>query len=134
MSRRILIVEDDAETADYLAKSLRQDGFTVEHVADGRDGLIMGSGSDFDLIVTDRMLPTMDGLSVVKALRAAGVETPVLILSALAQIDERVRPARRWRRLHHQAPSPIRRWPRGSRISCAVVQARRWRPNSGAET
>lgn len=91
MSRRILIVEDDAETADFLAKSLRQDGFTVEHVADGRDGLIMGSSSEFDLIVMDRMLPTMDGLSVVKALRAAGVETPILILSAVAHIDERVK-------------------------------------------
>ncbi|MBX3482728.1 response regulator transcription factor [Phenylobacterium sp.] len=91
MSRRILVVEDDAETADFLAKSLRQDGFTVEHVADGRDGLFMGSGSGFDLIVMDRMLPTMDGLSVVKALRAAGVETPILILSALAHIDERVK-------------------------------------------
>lgn len=91
MSRRILVVEDDVETADFLAKSLRQDGFTVEHVADGRDGLFMGSSSEFDLIVMDRMLPTMDGLSVVKALRAAGVETPILILSALAHIDERVK-------------------------------------------
>ncbi|PZQ65229.1 MAG: DNA-binding response regulator [Phenylobacterium zucineum] len=91
MSRRILIVEDDAETADFLAKSLRQDGFTVEHVADGRDGLFMGSSSEFDLIVMDRMLPSMDGLSVVKALRAAGVETPILILSAVAHIDERVK-------------------------------------------
>jgi len=91
MSRRILIVEDDAETADFLAKSLRQDGFTVEHVADGRDGLFMGSSSEFDLIVMDRMLPNMDGLSVVKALRAGGVETPILILSAVAHIDERVK-------------------------------------------
>lgn len=91
MSRRILLVEDDTETADFLAKSLRQDGFTVEHVADGRDGLIMGSSSEFDLIVMDRMLPTIDGMGVIKALRAAGVETPILILSAIAHIDERVK-------------------------------------------
>jgi len=91
MSRRILLVEDDIETAAFLAKSLRQDGFTVEHVADGRDGLIMGSSSEFDLIVMDRMLPTIDGMGVIKALRAAGVETPILILSAIAHIDERVK-------------------------------------------
>jgi two-component system OmpR family response regulator len=90
MSRRILVVEDDTETADYLVRSLREDGYTVEQVADGRDGLIMGSSSEFDLILMDRMLPTMDGLSVVRALRAANVETPILILSALAHIDERV--------------------------------------------
>ena len=91
MGHRVLIVEDDVETADFLARALRQDGFTVEHVADGRDGLIMGSDSKFDLIVMDRMLPTMDGLSVVRALRAAGIETPILILSAVSHIDERVK-------------------------------------------
>jgi two-component system OmpR family response regulator len=91
MGQRVLIVEDDIETADFLAKALRQDGFTVEHVADGRDGLIMGSDSSFDLIVMDRMLPTLDGLSVVRALRAAGIGTPILILSAVSHIDERVK-------------------------------------------
>lgn len=91
MGHRVLLVEDDIETANFLAKALRQDGFTVEHVADGRDGLIMGSDSAFDLIVMDRMLPTMDGLSVVKALRAGGIETPILILSAVSHIDERVK-------------------------------------------
>lgn len=90
MSGRILVVEDDAETAEYIAKGLREAGFTVEHVADGRDGLYLASSSAFDGVVMDRMLPGMDGLSVVKALRAGGVETPILILSALAQLDERV--------------------------------------------
>ncbi len=90
MSGRVLVVEDDAETADYLTKGLREAGFTVEHAADGRDGLYLASSSGFDAVVMDRMLPGMDGLSVVKALRAAGVETPILILSALAQLDERV--------------------------------------------
>ena len=91
MSRRILLVEDDAETADYILSGLRQDGFNVEHVSDGRDGLFMGSSSDFDAVIMDRMVPGMDGLSVIKALRAGGVETPILILSALAHLDERVK-------------------------------------------
>ena len=90
MSGRILVVEDDIDTADYIAKGLREAGFTVEHVADGRDGLYLASSSSFDAVIMDRMLPGMDGLSVIKALRAGGVETPILILSALAQLDERV--------------------------------------------
>lgn len=90
MSRRILVVEDDADTADYILKGLREAGFTAEHVADGRDGLYMASSGDFDAIVMDRMVPGMDGLSVIKAVRAAGVQTPILILSALAHLDERV--------------------------------------------
>ncbi len=90
MSGRVLLVEDDVDTADYVAKGLREAGFTVEHVADGRDGLYLASSSAFDAVIMDRMLPGMDGLSVVKALRAGGVETPIMILSALAQLDERV--------------------------------------------
>ena len=90
MSGRILVVEDDADTADYLTKGLREAGYTVEHATDGRDGLYLASSSSFDVVVMDRMVPGMDGLSVVKALRAGGVETPILILSALSQLDERV--------------------------------------------
>ena len=91
MSRRILVVEDDPDAADYILKGLREAGYTVEHVADGRDGLYLATSSNFDAIVMDRMVPGMDGLSVIKALRAAGVETPIIILSALAQMDERVK-------------------------------------------
>lgn len=91
MSRRILVVEDDAETADYIVGGLRQDGFTVEQVADGRDGLFLGAGGGFDALVMDRMVPGMDGLSVVRALRAADVETPILFLSALSHLDEKVK-------------------------------------------
>lgn len=90
MSGRILVVEDDADTADYLTRGLREAGYTVEHATDGRDGLYLASSSSFDAVVMDRMVPGMDGLSVVKALRAGGVETPILILSALGQLDERV--------------------------------------------
>jgi two-component system OmpR family response regulator len=91
MSRRILVVEDDPDTTEYVLKGLREDGYTVEHVADGRDGLYLATTSRFDAIVMDRMVPGMDGLSVIKALRAAEIETPIIILSALAQMDERVK-------------------------------------------
>jgi len=90
LSGRVLVVEDDIDVADYVTKGLREVGYTVEHVADGRDGLYLASSSTFDGVIMDRMLPGMDGLSVIKALRAAGVETPILILSALGQLDERV--------------------------------------------
>jgi two-component system OmpR family response regulator len=88
---KILVVEDDVDTADYLLNGLRQEGYTVEHVADGRDALYLATSADFDAVIMDRMVPGMDGLSVVKALRAAEVATPLLILSALGQLDERVK-------------------------------------------
>lgn len=91
MGAKILVVEDDGGTAETLLNGLRQEGYTVEHVADGRDGLYLATSADFDAVILDRMLPGMDGLSVVKALRAADVHTPLLILSALGQLDERVR-------------------------------------------
>lgn len=91
MGAKILVVEDDGGAAETLLSGLRQEGYTVEHVADGRDGLYLASSADFDAVILDRMLPGMDGLSVVKALRAAEVQTPLIILSALGQLDERVR-------------------------------------------
>ncbi|MFN3522039.1 MAG: response regulator transcription factor [Phenylobacterium sp.] len=91
MGAKILVVEDDADTAQYLLDSLRQDGHTVEHVADGRDALYIATAAAFDAIIMDRMIPGLDGLSVLKALRAADVDTPLMILSALGQLDERVK-------------------------------------------
>lgn len=91
MGARILVVEDDPNTAETLLAGLRQEGHTVEHVADGRDALYLASAADFDALIVDRMLPGMDGLSVLKALRAADVRTPLLFLSALGQLDERVK-------------------------------------------
>jgi two-component system OmpR family response regulator len=90
MGRKILLVEDDRETSAYLAKGLGQEGHSVEQVANGQDGLFLASDGSFDLIILDRMLPVLDGLSVLKALRAAHVETPVLILSALASVGDRI--------------------------------------------
>jgi two-component system OmpR family response regulator len=88
---RILCVEDDPTTADYIAKGLGDAGFTVDVANDGRDGLSRASDGSYDAIVLDRMLPGMDGLSVLSALRAGGVTTPVIMLSALASLDERVK-------------------------------------------
>ena len=91
MSYKVLLVEDDATTADYIAKGLAEEGFTVDRAGDGRDGLFMATEASHDAIILDRMLPGMDGMAVLAALRAAGIETPVMILSALATADERVK-------------------------------------------
>lgn len=88
---RILIVEDDEKTAVYLAKGLSEAGHTVDTAADGREGLFLGSSGEYDAVVLDRMLPKLDGLAVLQALRAAEIETPVLILSAIGHVDERVK-------------------------------------------
>ena len=90
MSRRILVVEDDADTRDYLAKALRESGYTVEASASGKDGLVHALTGGFDAMVLERMLPDLDGLSLLKAVRAAGSRTPAILLTAMSAIDERV--------------------------------------------
>ena len=87
---RILVVEDDEQTAAYMVKGLTESGYVVDRADNGRDGLFLATSSDFDAVVVDRMLPGLDGLSLIQALRAARVATPVLILSALGQVDDRV--------------------------------------------
>jgi two-component system OmpR family response regulator len=91
MTRRILIIEDDAETAAYVRRGLEESGFAVEVAANGRDGLFLATDGGVDAIVLDRMLPELDGLSVLKAVQAAGMTVPVLMLTALSAVDERVR-------------------------------------------
>jgi two-component system, OmpR family, response regulator len=86
----ILIVEDDGEAAAYLQKGLAESGYTVDRAADGDAGLHMAMESDYDVLVIDRMLPKRDGLSLIRMLRADGRTTPVLVLSALGQVDQRV--------------------------------------------
>ncbi|HUC61552.1 MAG TPA: response regulator transcription factor [Alphaproteobacteria bacterium] len=88
---RILVIEDDADTADYLVKGLTESGYVVDHAADGREGLYLALGQGYDAMVVDRMLPGLDGLSIVQALRGQDKRTPVLILSALGQVDDRVK-------------------------------------------
>lgn len=90
MGRKILLIEDDREAASYVARGLGEEGHVVDHATDGRDGLFMASDGNYDLVILDRMLPGLDGLSVLRALRAAGVDTPVLILSALGAVDDRI--------------------------------------------
>jgi two-component system OmpR family response regulator len=87
---RVLIIEDDAQLAAYLTKAFAEIGAVVEHAADGRDGLLRAAGNDYDVLVVDRMLPSLDGLGIVRTLRASGDKTPVLILSALGDVDDRV--------------------------------------------
>ena len=86
----LLLIEDDQEAAQFLLKGLRESGYSVDHAADGRDGLFQATEGRYDLIITDRMLPHMDGLALVKFLREQGVRTPVLVLSALGTVDDRV--------------------------------------------
>ena len=87
---KVLIIEDDAQLAAYLSKAFTEVGAVVEHAADGRDGLLRAAGNDYDVLVIDRMLPNLDGLGIVRTLRASGDKTPVLILSALGDVDDRV--------------------------------------------
>jgi two-component system OmpR family response regulator len=90
MSGRILVVEDDDRLAEYIAQGLAEQNYTVDRAAKGRDGLFLATDSEFDVVILDRMLPGMDGLAVLKAMRAAEVTTPVIILSALGDTDHRV--------------------------------------------
>ncbi|MDE2564078.1 MAG: response regulator transcription factor [Sphingomonadales bacterium] len=90
MSGRILVIEDDDRLAQYVVQGLTEANFTVDRAANGRDGLFLATDSEFDVIILDRMLPKMDGMQVMKAVRAAGVATPILVLSALGATDDRV--------------------------------------------
>jgi two-component system OmpR family response regulator len=87
---RLLVVEDDREAAEYLKKALREAGHVAEVAADGEEGLALALDGDYDVLVVDRMLPKRDGLSLVAELRGKGSAVPVLILSALGQVDDRV--------------------------------------------
>jgi two-component system OmpR family response regulator len=90
MGRKILLVEDDPETARYIVGGLTQDGHVVDLASDGRTGLFQASEGHYDLIILDRMLPGLDGLAVLRAIRAAGLSCPVLFLSALSSVGDRI--------------------------------------------
>ncbi len=87
---KVLVVEDDKRTSDYVRQGLVEAGHVVDVVEDGRDALAHGAGGGFDVIIVDRLLPGLDGLSVVKGLRASGTATPVLFLTAVNGVDDRV--------------------------------------------
>lgn len=89
--RKILVIEDDRETAEELIDSLVSSGYAVDLAVDGHDGLNRGRSSDYAVMTVDRMLPGIDGIAVIRQLRDSGIATPALIVSALGELDERVR-------------------------------------------
>jgi two-component system OmpR family response regulator len=88
---RVLVVEDDAKTAGYLANALKESGHNIELAGDGQTGFELARTGEYDVLIIDRMLPARDGLSVIEGLRQEGIRTPVLILSALGAVDDRVK-------------------------------------------
>jgi len=91
VSQKILLIEDDAATADFVAKGLSEEGFVVDRADNGRDGLFHATDGSYDCVVLDRMLPGIDGMAVLAAMRGAGIETPVIVLSALGSPEDRVK-------------------------------------------
>jgi two-component system, OmpR family, response regulator len=87
---KVLLIEDDMETATYIVNGLTEEGLVVDHARNGRDGLVLAAGEPYDVMIVDRMLPGLDGLAIVKTIRGAGVKTPVLFLTTMAGVDDRV--------------------------------------------
>lgn len=87
---RALVIEDDKQVADFIVKGLKENGFAVDSALDGREGLFLAASEPYDIIVLDRMLPQVDGLSLLKTLRTTGVQVPVLILSAMGEVNQRI--------------------------------------------
>ena len=87
---QLLIIEDDPEAAAFLRKGLAESGHSVDHAADGRTGLEKALSGSYDAMIVDRMLPGIDGLSIIESVRSADIKTPVLVLSALADVNNRV--------------------------------------------
>ncbi len=88
---RVLLIEDDAEAAAFLVKALQEAGHVPDHAADGESGFALAESQVHDVLIVDRMLPRRDGLSIISQLRSDGIQTPVLILSALGEVDDRVK-------------------------------------------
>ena len=87
---RILLLEDDKQLGPWIAGGLREEGHVVDHFDDGKDALMAAMGQEFDLFILDRMVPSLDGLAVLKSLRASKDKTPALFLTALGEVDARV--------------------------------------------
>lgn len=87
----ILLIEDDKDAAAYLIKGLKESGHVTDHASDGEEGLNMALDSNFDVLIVDRMLPKIEGLALIQELRKEGNDTPILVLSALGEVDERVK-------------------------------------------
>ncbi|HAC49975.1 DNA-binding response regulator [Sulfitobacter sp. HI0082] len=87
---KLLVVEDDTTTSTYIARGLREEGHAVDVVADGRDGLVQATTGQYDVLILDRMLPELDGQTLLKTLRGAGNATPVLLLTAMGAVEDRI--------------------------------------------
>ncbi|ROS05247.1 two-component system OmpR family response regulator [Sinobacterium caligoides] len=87
---RILVIEDDKTVAGFIVDGLTEVGYSVDHAADGQEGLILARAGGYSALVIDRMLPQLDGLSIIKTIREEGDKTPALVLSALGEVDDRV--------------------------------------------
>ncbi|WP_448563986.1 winged helix-turn-helix domain-containing protein [Thalassotalea ganghwensis] len=87
---KILVIEDDIEVSNYIAKGLVESGYVVDQAFSGTDGLYMATSESYDLLIVDRMIPKLDGLNVIRSVRAASIETPIIVLSALGAVTDRV--------------------------------------------
>ncbi|MBC7143559.1 MAG: response regulator transcription factor [Rhodobacteraceae bacterium] len=87
---KLLLIEDDPTTAAYILKGLREEGHVVDHLSDGRDGLVQAMAGGYDVAIVDRMLPGLDGMSLVRALRSAKIAVPVIFLTAIGGVDDRI--------------------------------------------
>jgi two-component system OmpR family response regulator len=87
---KLLVIEDDQTTASYIARGLREEGHVIDVAQDGKTGLIEATATSYDVLVLDRLLPELDGLAVLRTLRVAGNKTPVLLLTALGDVDDRI--------------------------------------------
>ncbi len=88
---KILLIEDDEESAKYLLKGLREQGHVADHCVSGRDGLFMATTEHYDAMIIDRMLPEVDGITIVQVLRASDNQTPIILLTALDKVEDRVK-------------------------------------------
>ncbi|HCQ71633.1 MAG: DNA-binding response regulator [Alphaproteobacteria bacterium] len=88
---KLLLIEDDAQVASYVSKGMQEAGYIIDHADNGKDGLFLATTEYYDALIVDRMLPALDGLTIIKTLRGAGNTTPALILSALGEVDDRVK-------------------------------------------
>lgn len=88
---KILLIEDDNQVREYITKGMKEAGHTIDSAENGKDGLFLATTEKYDLLIVDRMLPKLDGLTLIKTLRASDNMTPVLILSALSEVDDKVK-------------------------------------------
>lgn len=88
---KLLLIEDDKEAAKYLIKGLREQGYVVDHSANGKDGMFMAASEKYDALIVDRMVPEVDGLTIIQTLRASGNDTPAIVLTALDKVEEKVK-------------------------------------------